>query len=146
MVMPVGDRWKSRISGSGVPIGVGPVVSPKHLAAPDGLKGVAEVLDLGRRAVVGPDDCDDVIPAAHFEKLIFAQELKRDIRQSALFLERNCFDGTSLPARFHFDEDQSVAVARDQIDFPLFRPIPTQEDAHALAFQVASGQSLAALS
>jgi hypothetical protein len=117
----------------------------KHLPASDRLEGIAEVLDPWGSAIVGPDDRHDVEAAAHFEDVVSTHELKRDVSQPPLFLRGDRLGGNALPPCLHLDEDQRVAITRDQINFTLLGLKTAQQDAHALAFQVAGGDSLAAL-
>ena len=118
----------------------------EHLPASDRLEGVAEVLDRGSRLVVGPDDRHDIEATPHFEHVVFAHELHRNVCQPPLFLRSDSLGGNAPPPRLHFNENQRVTLTRDQVDFTLLSPITAQQDAHALAFQMTSRGSLTALS
>jgi hypothetical protein len=116
----------------------------EHLSASDRLEGIAEVLDLWASAIVGPNDRHDVEAAAHFERVVFAHKLKGDVRQPSLFLRSDRLGRNALPPRFHFDEHQRVAIARNQVNLTALGSIATQQDAHAVALQMPRGGTLSA--
>jgi hypothetical protein len=118
--------------------------SSEHLPASDRFEGVAEVIDLRTSLIVRPNDRHDVEAAADFEHVVFAHELKGDVRQPSLFLLSDRLGRNALPSRFHFDEHQRVAIARNQVNLTALGSITAQQDAHAVAFQMPRGRTLAA--
>jgi hypothetical protein len=118
--------------------------SSEHLPVSERFEGVAEVLDLRASAIVGPNDRHDVEAAAHFKHVVFAHELKGDVREPSLFLRSDRLGRNAVPSRFHFDEHQRVAIARDQVNLTTLGSIAVQQDAHAVAFQMPRGGSFSA--
>ena len=70
------DRPGCALRADGAGNGREPYLS-KHLPASDRLEGIAEVIDPGRRSIVGPDDRHDVEAAAYLEKLVSCAGIER---------------------------------------------------------------------
>src|SRR5262249_41271491 len=117
----------------------------KHLPAADGVEGIADVLDLRRAAVVGPEDGHDVEAAALLEEVVLAEEVQRGECDSALLLPGDRLGRHAPAPRLDLDEDQGLTVARDQVDLAGPRAIAPQQDPQALAAKEPSGQPLATL-
>jgi len=115
----------------------------KHLTHADGFEGMADVFDIRKALSVGPDEGHDVETAALLEEIVFFKETERGKGQSALFFRGHGLSRLSLPACFHLDEDESVAVAGDEVDFSPGGPVAAYQDPKALASEVASGFALA---
>src|SRR5215204_2236536 len=104
----------------------------EHLTASDRLEGVADVLDGRGAAVVGPDEGDDVEPdPLALEEVVLLEEPERRQGEPPL-LEGHRLGGLALPPGLHLDEDEDVAVARDQVDLALRRAVAADEDPQAL--------------
>ena len=64
-------------------------------------------------------------------------------------MSRRCFSGVhglrgrAAPPGFHFDEDQDVAISRDQVDFAPERVITARENSHPFSPQKPCRRALA---
>src|SRR5262249_45229450 len=119
--------------------------SAEHLSLADGLEGVGNVLDLRLVALIRPEDRDDVEPAADLEETVLAEEIERGERDPALLLRGDRLPGHSPASRLDLDEDEGVAIARDQVNLAEPRAVAPDDHSHPLAAEVASGRPLAAV-
>src|SRR5262249_28935070 len=119
-----------------------PHESAEHLSAADGREGVGDVLDLGVAALVGPHDRDEVDPAADVEQPMLVEEMQRGQRDPALLLPVDGLGGHAASPRLDLDEDQSLAVARDQVDLAGPHAIAPRQDAKPTTAEIAGGGPL----
>src|SRR4051812_9991899 len=77
----------------------------EHLPPADRLEGVADVLDLGAAAVLGPDDGDDIEAAALLEQAMAFEEVEGGQCQPPLLLRRDSLRRRAPAPGFHLDED-----------------------------------------
>src|SRR5690348_17097282 len=117
-------------------------VLSEELSPPARLEGVADVFDDGLAAVVGPDDRDDVEAGAPIEEVVFLEELEGGEGEPALLLGSDGLGGGPRAAGLDLDEDDRVAVARDQVDLAERGPVPAHEDAEAPPAQPAGRLAL----
>jgi hypothetical protein len=118
----------------------------EHLTTPDCFERVGEVFDGGRAAVVGPNDRDDVEPAALLEQAVLLEKLEGGERQAVLFFQGDRLGGLALPARLDLDEDQCRAVAGDEVDLPARGPVAAHQNVKPLAPQASRGRAFASVS
>lgn len=117
----------------------------EHLPAANRFERIADVFDLGLATIVGPDDRHDVEPATDFQQSVFAKEVERGEGDPALFLEGNGLGWYALTSHLDLDEDQRVAVPRDQVDLTRPRAIAAQQYAQALTAKEPGGCPFAAV-
>ena len=86
---------------------------------PTASKALRKCSIVGAVLVVGPDDRHDIEATPHFEHVVSAHELHRNVCQPPLFLRGDSLGGHALPPGLHLDENQRVAITRDQVDFTL---------------------------
>jgi hypothetical protein len=117
--------------------------SAEHLPSADRLESVLEVLDRGKPAVIGPDDRDDVEPARMFEQGMALEEVERGEGEPSLLLLGDGLGRFTSAAGLDLDEDESVAVAGDQVDFSSAGPVAPDDDPKAVAAEELGGGPLA---
>ncbi len=113
-----------------------------ELTAAGGLEGVANVVDDGGPAVVGPDHGDDVEPRSLFEQAVGLQEVQGGERQPALLFGGDRLGGVAPPAGLDLHEHDRPVVPGDQVDLAPGRPIPPGQDPVAEAPEVLAGEPL----
>ena len=103
------------------------------------------MLDRGLGPIIGPDERHDVESASRFQEAVSLEKMESGVRETSLFLKRHRFGRLSSPPGLHFDENQSIAVSSDQVDFAASRSIASDDDAHARSSQEARGGAFAAV-
>ncbi len=96
----------------------------------------------GSLTVIRPDDRHDVEPAALLEHPVHPEEVRRGERQPSLLLGRHGLRRYALATRLDLDEDQDLALARDQVDLAEPVAMAASQDAQALPAQVTGGRAL----
>jgi hypothetical protein len=119
--------------------------SPIHLAATDGFKRIADVFDHRLASIVGPDDRYDVEPALLLKQVMALEKFERGYRNPSLLLCGHGFRRLTPAPRLDLDENQDVAIANNEVDLALMRPISAQDYAHAGLPQKARRRALAAI-
>jgi hypothetical protein len=113
------------------------------------LKSVTHELET-RLAVLGQGYLDNIEPEQDLGIVEHAQPGERAARDAFLFLLVDRFDGPAeilARPRFHFDEDERIAIAADDVDLAAAAPFEIAiENLKAVPTQEPAGQSLAARS
>jgi len=118
-------------------------VSAKHLPASDRIEGMADMLDRGSLSIVGPDDRHHIEPAFLFEQPVFLEEMQGRERQSSLLLEGHGLGRIALTTGLHLNENECVAIPRDEIDLALWGPISAEDHPDLRPSKKLSGSTLA---
>jgi hypothetical protein len=90
------------------------------LEAADGLKGIGKVLDFWLRLIGGPAHRQDIEAGGMAQEPVPLQEDQGQIGQAPLFVKIHGFHRRNRILAFsgtHFDENETLAVKRNEIQF-----------------------------
>jgi len=117
----------------------------KELVLTGRLEGVADVLNGRGKLRVGPEDGHDIETTALFEQVITLEEVESGQCEPPLLLGVDRLGGLSMATGLHLDEDESVALSRDQVNLPKRSPVPAHQEPEPLTAQAVRSLALAAI-